>query len=32
MYDVEKMLPGAYIFQCPKRIIFGNNSMNQYGA
>ena len=32
MYDVEKMFPEVYIFQCPKRIIFGNNSMNQYGA
>ena len=32
MFDVEKMFLGVYIFQCPKRIIFGNGSVNQYGA
>lgn len=32
MIDVEKMFLGVYAFQCPKRIIFGNGAVNQYGA
>lgn len=32
MFDVEKMFSGVYTFQCPKRTIFGNGSVNQYGA
>ncbi len=32
MFDVEKMFLGVYTFQCPKRIIFGNGAVNQYGA
>ena len=31
MFNVEKMFSGVYIFQCPKRIIFGNGAVNQYG-
>ncbi len=31
MFDVEKMFLGVYTFQCPKRIIFGNGAVNQYG-
>jgi alcohol dehydrogenase class IV len=32
MFEVEKMFLGVYTFQCPKRIIFGNGAVNQYGV
>ena len=32
MIDVEKMFSGIYTFQCPRRIIFGNGAVDQYGA